>query len=730
VNPSAIQPGHLNRIAVVYVRQSTPLQVEHHPESRYRQYQLADRARCFGWPAQRCLVIDDDLGISGAQSSNRPGYQRLVSMLALREVGIVFGLEVSRLARNCLDWYQLLELAAAFNVLIGDEDGLYDPSDFNDRLLLGLKGTFSEIERYQITARMQRGRLNKARRGEYAKPVPIGYAYDPVTGKLELSPDQAVRHAVEQIVHLFGQLGSMRSVLLCLNREGLQLPHQIHRRGLGTQIVWRRPSYEVVYQVLTNPIYAGVYCYGRRATRHDPLTHKRHVERRDRDQWEVFLPDHHPGYLSLEQWEANMVRLKNHLWTVPTSQGAPREGAALLQGLVWCQQCGARMRVRYSNRAAYYECDYAHRRFGEPICGWASARRVDALVENLVLGVIDAGTVDLAMAYDERQREEDARLDRQWQQQLQRLEYECELAQRRYELVDPANRLVAQTLESTWNERLADLEAARAEDRRRQRHVVPVSTPEQMRSVLAELRERWCGGGFDVQAKKELLRCVIEQVRLTTRGKVVRAEVVWQGGAHSELDVPKYVGAPTAAYHRVFELAKTHTDAEIAAVLNGEGLLTQKKKPWSARRVLDFRTSNAIPSGLTASPTMRLAEAEYITSSEAAKRLGVDQTGIQSWFHWGVLGGKQDAAQRQLWIKWNNDVERRLGGSAPIDKRMVSVKRLCAQEGKAAGEILRWASEHGHEILRVRRGTSFRFYIVPNDPNAEHRLSGQEGVVH
>ncbi len=242
MNPSAIQSGHLNRLAVVYVRQSTPLQVEHHLESRLRQYQLTDRATSFGWPVQRCLVIDDDLGISGAQSSNRPGYQRLVSMLALREVGIVFGLEVSRLARNCLDWYQLLELAAAFNVLIGDEDGLYDPSDFNDRLLLGLKGTFSEIERYQITARMQRGRLNKARRGEYAKPVPVGYAYDPLTGQLQLSPDQAVRHAVEQIVHLFGQLGSMRGVLLCLNREGLQLPHQIHRRALGTQIVWRRPS--------------------------------------------------------------------------------------------------------------------------------------------------------------------------------------------------------------------------------------------------------------------------------------------------------------------------------------------------------------------------------------------------------------------------------------------------------------------------------------------------------
>jgi DNA invertase Pin-like site-specific DNA recombinase len=724
VNPSTIQPSHLNRLAIVYVRQSTPAQVEQHPESRHRQYQLADRARGLGWPAQRCLTIDDDLGISGAQSSNRPGYQRLVSLVALREVGVIFGLEVSRIARNCLDWYQLLELAAAFAVLIGDEDGLYDPSDFNDRLLLGLKGTFSEIERYQITARMQRGRLNKARRGEYAVPVPIGYAYDPFSGQLQLSPDQAVRHAVEQIVHLFGQLGSMRGVLLCLTREGLKLPHQVRRRGLPAQIDWRRPSYEVVYQVLTNPIYAGVYAYGRRATRNDPLTHTRHVERRSREAWEVFLPEHHPGYLNLEQWEANMARLRNHVWTLPTSQGAPREGAALLQGIVNCQQCGYRMRVRYSHGEAYYSCDYAHRRFGEPICGWASAKRVDALVENLVLGVVDAGVVDLALVYDDRQREEQARLDRQWQQQLQRLEYECDLAQRRYEMVDPANRLVAQTLETAWNERLAELESARAEDRRRQRQAPPISAPEQMRELLGQLRQRWYAGDFDVQAKKELLRCVIEQARLTTRGKVVRAEIIWQGGARSELDVPKYLGASTAAYHRVIELAQTHTDAEIAEQLNTEDLRTMRNKPWTARRVMDFRVSNAIPSGLTASPTMRLPETGYLSSAEAAHRLGVDQTRIQTWFHWGVLSGKQEATQRQLWIAWNSDVAQRMGGNAVLDAGMVSVRRLCNQQDKQPGEVLGWASTEGHVIYRVRRGTSFRFYIRPVGPL---NRCGQEG---
>jgi hypothetical protein len=523
-----------------------------------------------------------------------------------------------------------------------------------------------------------------------------------------------VRHAVEQIVHLFGQIGSIRGVLRCLSREGLQLPHQLRRRGLGTQIVWHRASYDVVYQVLTNPIYAGVYCYGRRATRQDPLTHTRHVERRSREAWDVFLPDHHPGYLSLEQWEANMARLRNHQWTVPTSQGAPREGVALLQGLVSCQRCGQRMRVRYSNGAAYYSCDAAHRRFGEPICGWASAKRVDALVENLVLGVIDAGSVDLALAYDERQREEDARLERQRQQQLQRLEYDCALAQRRYELVDPANRLVAQTLETAWNERLAELEAARAEDRRRQRPTPPISTPEQMRELLGQLRDRWYGGHFEVQAKKELLRCVIERVRLASKGKLMRAEVIWQGGARSELEVPKYMGASTTAYHRVIALARTHTDAEIAEQLNSEELRTMKGKPWTGRRVMDFRVSNAIPSGLTASPTMRLPKSGYLTSTQVAERLGVDQSRIQLWFHWGLLQGKQEATQRQLWIRWNDDVAQRLGGGAALDASMASVRRLCREQAKPPGEVLRWANASGHAIYRVRRGTTFRFYILPS----------------
>jgi DNA invertase Pin-like site-specific DNA recombinase len=247
---------HLERKAVIYIRQSSPQQVELHTESRTRQYQLVERAQRLGWHAGECVVIDDDLGLSGAQSYNRPGYQRLISMLALREVGIVLGLEVSRLARNSLDWYQLLELAAAFEVLIADEDGLYDPAIFNDRLLLGLKGTISEVELYQIRARLSRGRLSKAKRGELRLGLPVGMEWDPLSQKPRLAVDESVRHALELVFELFGKLHSIRGVLHYLRRQGLELPY---RRG--DQIAWRRASYDALYLIMTNPVYAGVYCY-------------------------------------------------------------------------------------------------------------------------------------------------------------------------------------------------------------------------------------------------------------------------------------------------------------------------------------------------------------------------------------------------------------------------------------------------------------------------------------
>lgn len=708
-----IQVTHQQRQAVIYVRQSSLQQVEQNRESQRRQYQLVDRAQALGWPAARCLVIDDDLGISAAHSANRPGYQRLVSMVALREVGLVLGLEVSRLARNSLDCYQLLELAAAFDVLIADEDGVYNPNEFNDRLLLGLKGTLSEVELYQIRARLERGRINKARRGELIGILPVGFDYDPAEQAIRLSADQSVRHALAHVFRLFRQLRSVRAVLGELRRNALELPRQAVHRQRGTEIHWQPPSYDALYALLTHPVYAGVYCYGRRRRRHDPLTRETHVEHQPRAAWEVFLPDHHPGYITLEEFEENQRLLADNRSHLPHT-GAARRGAALLQGLVYCQHCGRRMRVCYHGGAPYYTCDAEHRRFGAPICNRASARRVDALVEELFLGIVNAETVALSWSYQDRLQEEAALLERQWREKLQRLEYQADLARRRYEHVDPANRLVAQTLETEWNQRLIELrEAQNAYEAQRPTPAAITGTCAQMQAAVAALPEIWYAEAVAAQDKKELLRCLIERVFLESRGKVIRARVGWYGGVVSELDVPKYLFSAPHLYHRVRDLARCYTDAEIAEQLNRAGLPTVKGRPWTARRVMDFRLSNAIPSGFTTTAGLRIPQTGYLTSAEVAKQLGVSQSTVQKWYRLGVLSGKHDGGPSSLWIRWAAEVGERLGGGATPDSRMVSVRRLCQTQGRGPDEILAWAEREGHTVYRLRRGSTLRFFVLP-----------------
>jgi DNA invertase Pin-like site-specific DNA recombinase len=707
---------HRKKLAVIYVRQSSLYQVENHLESQKRQYQLTDRAQHLGWAAACCVVIDEDLGISGAQSFNRPGYQRLVSMVALREVGIVFGLEISRLARNSLDWYQLLELAAAFDVLIADEDGVYNPAEFNDRLLLGLKGTISEVELYQIKARMVRGRLNKAQRGELIWNVPIGLVYDAISGQIRLDPDQSVRHAIELVFTLFRQLGSVRGVLNYLAREGLELPSQRLHRGIGRVIRWQKPRYHVIYQILTNPMYAGIYAYGRRQEQVDPIEKTRRVLRKERSEWEVFLPDHHPGYLSREEHEANMATLENNYNQFPANQGAVREGPTLLQGMVWCKRCGAKMRICYHNGQPYYLCDAEHRKFGTAVCTHASACRVDVLVEELFLSLMNIATVELSASSEQKLQEEARLIDRQWQEKLQRLSYQADLARRRDVAVDPANRLVAATLETEWNERLVELESAKqAHQAARPTGQRLQSTLTQMNGVVTHLRDYWYQESVSNQEKKDLLRCVIERVRLEKQAndRVIRAEVCWQGGATTTVEVPKYLFSAPHLFHRITELARELPDAQIAETLNAQGLETVKGRAWSARRVMDFRLSNGIPSGFTVNPALRLTENGYLTTAEAAARLEINQTTVQKWYKLGLLQGKHAGGQKALWIAWTEEAESRLGGQASFDPRMTSVKSLCKVQGKTWEQVIRWCVEEGHQIYRLRRGTTFRFYVLP-----------------
>jgi len=730
MSQTKVRPTHVKRQAVIYVRQSSLKQVQENLESQRRQYQLVDRAQSLGWPAAQCVVIDDDQAISGAHSANRPGYQRLISWMALRQVGLVLGLEASRLARNNLDWYQLLELAAAFDVLIADEEGLYDPADFNDRLLLGLKGTISEAELYQIRARLVRGRLNKAQRGELSWVPPVGLDRDPMAHQIRLAVDHSVRHALEEVFHLFAQLHSIRGVLHYLRREGLELPYRQVHRGMAPQIGWRRPSYDALYAILTNPTYAGVYCYGRHHRQIDPLTHTAHVQKVDRSEWLVFLPDHHPGYLSLAAFEQNQHILANNRPQYPASQGAAHRGPALLQGLVYCQHCGRKMRIRYSQGQPYYTCDTAHRRFGDPICHRASAKRVDALVEDLFLQVVTPQTVDLSWTYQEQLQAETAQVDQRWQEKLQRLRYQADLARRRYEQVDPENRLVAHTLESEWNQRLTELETAQTTYEAQRRPASELSsTVAQMQEVVTHLRDYWYVETVTAQDKKELLRCLIEEVFLERGEKVIRACIHWYGGALSELDVPKYLASAPHLYHHIRELARQHTDAEIADLLTQQEIKTVTGKGWTPRRVMDFRLSNAIPSGFTTNAELRLPDSGYITSSEAAAQLEVTPSTIEKWFKLGLLSGKHDGGQAPLWIYWTEEVRYRLRGGATPDPRMVSVRSLCRNQGKPFEEVMGGAIQAGHSIYRLRRGTKILFFLLPAEascPSQEEREAKKE----
>jgi DNA invertase Pin-like site-specific DNA recombinase len=715
MNQNKVMPTHLRRLAIVYVRQSSPQQVIHNIESQQRQYQLVERSQALGWSSEQSLVIDEDQGVSGAQSYNRPGYQRLTAMIALREVGIIFGLEVSRLARNNLDWYQLLEVAAAFDVLIADEDGIYDPGNFNDRLLLGLKGTISEVELHQIRARLLRGRINKAQRGELRMNLPVGLDWDANTKKARLSVDQRVRHAIALVFRLFRQIGSLRGVLRYLRREELELPYQTVARLKNRKIVWRRPSYEAIWGIITNPAYAGVYCYGKTHTQVDPLNQRVHVRRLPRHKWQVFLPDHHSGYITLAEFDENQHILQNNRTSLPQSQGAVRGGATLLQGLVFCQHCGRKMSIRYCQGVPYYMCVEARNRYGDPICNRVSAKRADALVIERFLAVIHEGMLECSRSYHKKLSHEITDVERGWQEKLKCLTYEAELTQRRYEMVDPANRLVSQTLESEWNERLVAIEVARhAYETQKPTPAELRSTAEQMQSVIAHFQDYWECEYLTNQDKKELIRCLIERVFLnTTQDKMLCVQIYWYGGAMSAVEIPKHLWSDPKIFQRIRELAQTQTDGEIAAKLNQEDLLSVTGKSWTSERVYSFRTTNAIPSRFTTDPALRIPDPRWVTSTEAATRLDVSQAAIQKWFRQGILAGRKNGPFANLWLHWSEELVQRLKGNTPLKPGMISVRSLCQERDQTPKDIFRWARSRDYEICRLRKGSRFQFYILP-----------------
>lgn len=535
---------HLGRDAYVYVRQSTLTQLRDHTESLMRQYELRERAVALGWDAHQVRVIDADLGRSGADATGREGFKDLVADVGLGRVGIVFGIEVSRLARNNADWYQLLDLCALTDTLIADADGIYHPADFNDRLVLGLKGTMSEAELHLIRSRLTAGLRHKAARGELRQFLPVGFDYDE-SGAVIITPDEAVVEAIGTVFRRFAELGTGRQVLLSLRGDGLLLPRRPTRTG---RVSWQPATYPAVHDFLTNPVYAGAFVFGRtRTEKRIDATGKvvSHCVVLPREQWAVLIPDHHLGFIDWDTFEANTARLRAN-WRAPRGSGggAQREGSALLQGRLRCGKCGRMMQTGYSGtkgNCPRYLCARAKQLYGgEQGCQSLGGRRLETRVLEEVFAVLEpAALAATAQALTDAEQVHAAAL-RTFELTVERARYEADRARRQYDAVEPENRLVARTLERA-------LEAKLAAQRQAERDLVTAQARRPVRLTDDELA--WLSrAGADIKAifaapttshrdRKQLLRAIIDEVVVTVDpvARTAALRIIWQGGSQTEL---------------------------------------------------------------------------------------------------------------------------------------------------------------------------------------------------
>lgn len=600
LSSSKVQSWHLDRWAFVYVRQSSPHQVLEHRESRLRQYALVDYAIALGWPADRVQVIDEDQGQSGRDAENRAGFQRLLAEVAIDHVGIVLGLEMSRLARSDKDWHHLLEVCGIFGTLVADQDGVYNVADPNDRLLLGLKGMISSVELQTMRNRLEKGKLSKASRGELFLDVPVGYVKTS-TGELALDPDEQVRAVVTLLFDKFEELGSVYAVYRYLLQNHIRLglrPHNGPHRG---ELEWRRPCLPTLYKILHHPFYAGTYAYGR--CQIDPKRQQGHRARKARksvplDQWKAVLPNRVPAYITWERYERNQERLRQNSSRWETT-GAPRQGAALLGGLVMCGNCGIRMQVRYTGtQPGRYDC-VRHLRHGhERQCRGLQAAGLDELVVQQLWRALEPAALELSLGAAEDLQRERQRLALHWQQQLERAHYEVQQAERRYRAVDPENRLVARTLEQQWEQALRDERLRQEEyDRFVQQKPLELTDGEKdhLRALANDLPALWQSVATSVIDRKEILRCLVERVIVQVQGNTEYVDVTihWAGGFVSQHQIER----PVAEYQqmrdydrlvaRLRELqAAGHTAAQMAEQLNQEGFHpTGRRKTFSAMTV-------------------------------------------------------------------------------------------------------------------------------------------------
>ena len=645
-----VQPHHLERGAYLYIRQSSMRQVLENVESTKRQYALRGRATALGWRDEQIIVIDCDQGESGASAAWREGFQRLVSEVGLGRAGIVMGLEVSRLARNSADWHRLLEICALADTLILDEDGVYDPSSFNDRLLLGLKGTMSEAELHVLKARLRGGILNKVRRGEYRCPLPTGFVYDEC-GNVALDPDSQIRESIAHFFETFTRVGSACQTVKVFRDNGLRFPSRLHN---GSTTVFRWLTTSAALRTLYNPRYAGAYAYGRRRFRR-AADGKKIIRKRDRSEWLACIPDAHPGYISWEQFQQNLNILASNGHGYEVARASPpREGAALLQGRAVCGRCGRHFRVRYAARRgrleAWYVCDRARGRSGAPNCQSIAGPPIDAAIGGLLVERMTPAAVELAL---EIRREIEARYEeteRLRSRAVERAQIEAELAQRRFMLVDPGNRLVADTLEGEWNEKLRALQKAR-EDRERgsqqDRLVLDEAIHQRLLAMTTDFKTVWADPQTSNRDRKRLLAYMIEDVTLIkhqTEGTTT-IHIRFKGGKTETLTTqnPKssaqQVKASPQLIALVDELLDEHTYPEIAERLNARGLrpaglvrLGRADARFTALRVAYLAKTYGLRPRFD-----RLRDRGLLTKQEAAARLKIHEHTLVRWAKHGIV---------------------------------------------------------------------------------------------
>jgi DNA invertase Pin-like site-specific DNA recombinase len=647
--PSKVTAAHLCRPALLYVRQSSLKQVIHNTESAIRQYDLRGKAIALGWDASQITVIDIDQGRSGASAADRQGFQHLVAEVSLGRAGIVLGLECSRLARNSADWHQLLELCAMTGTLICDEDGLYDPRNFNDRLVLGMKGQISEAELHFIRARLRGGVLSKARRGDLITPLPVGLVYD-AAGHVILDPDAAVHGALEYLFATFEATGSATAVVKAFRTADLTFPWRHLKGPRKGKTDWKPLAHHTVLHVLHNPRYAGAFTYGRH--RHQILPGgKRATTALPRSEWISFIPGAHPGYITLDQYDANVARLAANAAAHGRDRaaGPPREGNALCQGIIICGKCGTRMTVRYHHRRGTEWPGYLCQRDGienaRPICAAIPGAGLDQAIGQLLITTLTPLAAEAALTVTAELEQRAAEADALRAAHVERARYHADLARRRYLAVDPANRLVADTLEADWNTALRALNDAQAAyDKAREHHTGTLTSAQKDRiaRLVTDLPAIWNDPTTPLRERKRIARLLLTDVTVTRTSDTITAHIRLRGGQTRTLTLPVPKTGPEArrtppeVITAIDELLDQHTSGEIAGILNDRGLHSGTKEPFHGK-IID----NIIRAYRLRTRRHRLRATGMLTLAETAAAHGVANNTIKAWRRAGIVSAQR-----------------------------------------------------------------------------------------